>query len=177
MPPSDQTMNDDDPGFELIGDPPPRRAIPVAYPIEDPNLAKWVRGGLVMIALVFVAVFSLAAWIEPYERDGTPRTMATHTQLGMPPCNMVTLIGKPCPACGMTTSFALLMHGDIPASLRANWTGTLLGLTWLALIPWAIVSALRGRYVLIRSGEALTMVIVLGMLVLMLGRWAVVLLT
>jgi hypothetical protein len=159
VPPSDQTMNsdpppDDDPGFELIGDPPPRRTVPVAYPIDDPNLARWVRGTLVV-----------------------PRTMATHTQLGMPPCNMVMLIGKPCPACGMTTSFSLLMHGDIPASLRANWTGTLLGMTWLALIPWAVVSAFRGRYLFIRSGEALTMAIVVAMLVLMLGRWAAVLLT
>jgi hypothetical protein len=169
--------DDDDPGFELIGDPPPRPSVPVAYPVADENLAAWVRGTLVAIALVFVTVFGVAAWIHPYDEDGTPRTMATHTQLGMPPCNMVSLIGKPCPACGMTTSFALLMHGDLPASLRANWTGTLLGLTWLALIPWAVVSAVRGRYLFVRSGEALTMVIVVAMLVLMLGRWAAVLLT
>ena len=50
--------------------------------------------------------------------------MATHTQLGMPPCNFVVMTGKPCPACGMTTSFALLVRGDVGASLRANWAGT-----------------------------------------------------
>ena len=35
--------------------------------------------------------------------------MGTHQQLGLPPCNFVTLTGYPCPACGMTTSFALLV--------------------------------------------------------------------
>jgi hypothetical protein len=102
--------------------------------------------------------------------------MATHTQMGLPPCNFVTLTGKPCPACGMTTSFALLAHGDVPNSLRANWAGTLLAVLLLALIPWAAASAVRGRYYYIRSGEALTTVIVLGILVVMLGRWGIVLL-
>ena len=62
--------------------------------------------------------------IHPYDADGNPRTSATHTQLGMPPCNFVTLTGKPCPSCGMTTSFALLVRGDVVSSLRANWVGT-----------------------------------------------------
>ena len=31
----------------------------------------------------------------------------------MPPCNFVLMTGKPCPSCGMTTSFALLVRGDI----------------------------------------------------------------
>ena len=56
--------------------------------------------------------------------------MATHTQLGMPPCNFVVMTGKPCPACGMTTSFALLVRGDVRASLRANWAGTLIAVLW-----------------------------------------------
>ena len=86
------------------------------------------------------------------------------------------LIGKPCPSCGMTTSFSLLMHGDPVNSVRANWAGTVLALVWLALIPWSVVSAVRGKYLFVRSGEALATVLVIVMLVLMLGRWAVVLL-
>ena len=55
----------------------------------------------------------------------------------------------------------------------ARWTTHLV---WLALIPWSIISAVRGKYLFVRSGELLATVLVIVMLVLMLGRWAVVLL-
>jgi hypothetical protein len=94
--------------------------LPVAQPIRpgrtrrDPADAarearriKWmVRLALLGVAAVLTAVFVIAVRIYPYDEDGNPRTMATHTQLGMPPCNFVVLTGKPCPSCGMTTSFA-----------------------------------------------------------------------
>jgi hypothetical protein len=170
----------DDPGFELVDDAADRWNSPGAQDPSahryDPRLAYWVRGMLVLMALGFATIFGIAVWLNPYDADGTPRTMATHMQMGLPPCNFVTLTGKPCPACGMTTSFALLVHGDVPNSLRANWAGTLLAVLLLALIPWAAASAVRGRYYYIRSGEALTTVIVLGILVVMLGRWGIVLL-
>ena len=155
----------------------PVARLPVARPVRDPRLTWWVRGVLVVMAMGFALVFGVALSLNPYDADGSPRTMATHTQLGLPPCNMVTLIGKPCPACGMTTSFALLVRGDVPASLSANWAGTLLALFWMSLIPWAAWGAVRGKYLFVRSGEALTTVAVVAILVLMLGRWAVVLLT
>jgi hypothetical protein len=179
-PPSVDPPADEDPGFEPVEDEAdrwsaPAARLPVARPY-DPRLARWVRGMLVLIAAGFTAIFGVAAWLRPYDADGTPRTMATHTQLGLPPCNMVALTGRPCPACGMTTSFALLAHGDVANSLRANWVGTLLAAFLLVMIPWAIASAARGRYYFIRSGEALTTVVVLTLLVLMLGRWGVILL-
>lgn len=175
MPPT-EPHTPDDPGFELVDDPPARR-YPVAYPHEyDERMRRWTRGFLVVLALGFAAVFGVAVYLDPYQADGTPRTMGTHQGLGLPPCNMPLLIGKPCPSCGMTTSFSLLMHGDPVNSVRANWAGTVLALLWLALIPWSIVSAVRGKYLFVRSGELLATVLVIAMLVLMLGRWAVVLL-
>ncbi|MCU0218495.1 DUF2752 domain-containing protein, partial [Mycobacterium tuberculosis] len=63
---------------------------------------------------------------------------------------MQEMTGKPCPACGMTTSFSLLMHADVPNSLRANWVGTLLCATILLIAPWAAVSAVRGRLLWVR---------------------------
>src|SRR4051812_44857622 len=102
--------------------PGPKQVIAVRRP---PN--KWfVRGVLLTIGLGLVTVFGVAFWLNPYQEDGTPRTQATHRQLGMPPCNFLVLTGKPCPSCGMTTSFALLVRGDVGASLRANWAGTLI---------------------------------------------------
>lgn len=155
---------------------------PIAYPVvvgrkrkrKPPRMARWTRLMLVLMAIGLVAVFIAAAWIHPYDDDGNARKMATHTQLGLEPCNMVVATGKPCPACGMTTSFALLMHADPSASLRANWVGTLLALAWLALIPWGIISAARGRLVWIRRGELCLTVGVSILLALMIGRWAVI---
>jgi hypothetical protein len=164
--------------FELVGESP--EVVPIARPVRRyrPNrIAWWVRGFLIAMALSFIVVFAIGAWLNPYDADGLPRSMATHTQLGLPPCNMVQLIGKPCPACGMTTSFSLLMHGDLLNSLRANWAGTLLALGWMALIPWGLISAFRGKYLFIRDVELWISVLVLILLVVMVGRWIVVLLT
>ena len=116
------------------------------------------------------------AFIRPYDANGQPRSMATHMQLGLPPCGMVLLTGRPCPACGMTTSFALLAHGDVPNSLHANWVGTLLALFWMALIPWGLASAIRGRLVGIRNGELALTISVGIVLTLMLLRWVFVIL-
>ena len=51
--------------------------------------------------------------------------METHRQLGLPPCTFKEMTGLPCPSCGMTSSFALLVRGDVMNSLRANAVGTL----------------------------------------------------
>lgn len=156
--------------------PPPPPGLPVAYPARR-RMPRYTRAVLVLMAVGFLGVFAVAGVIRPYDADGSPRTMATHTQLGLPPCNMVVLTGRPCPSCGMTTSFALLVRGDVANSLRANWAGTVLALFWAALIPWAALSAVRGRLLWVRNGELFVTVSVGVMLALMLGRWVVVLLT
>jgi hypothetical protein len=146
------------------------------FPEALPYLAWWVRGLLVVLAVGLTAVFATAAYLNPYTEDGAPRTMETHRQLGLPPCTFKTYTGgMPCPSCGMTTSFALLIHGDPVNSLRANWVGTLLALFWLALIPWSLVSVWLRRPVLVVSLERALSYAVVTFLVLMLLRWAVVL--
>jgi hypothetical protein len=178
----------DEPGYEVVGDAADawnspgvgRGPIPVARRVRrrpDPRLTWTVRVLLVAMALAFTCVLTVAVTLDPYAEDGTPLTMATHRQLGLPECNFVTLTGKPCPACGMTTSFALLMHGDPVASARANWVGTGLALACLVLVPWAVVSAVRARYVAVGSFEKASTVGVVVLLVTMFARWAAVLLT
>jgi len=164
---------DGEPDYEVLDDSErdrwngPRTASPA-----NERLVWYVRGFLVFIAVSLTILFTAAAWIHPYADDGSAQTMATHTQLGLPRCTMVELTAKPCPACGMTTSFSLLMHGDVWSSLKANWVGTLLAIFWLCLIPWSAIGAVRGRYLFIRSAEVLTTVCVCTLLVLMISRWA-----
>ena len=147
--------------------------------LSAPSRVGWfVRAGLLVIGVGLATIFGLAVIINPYGPDGSPRSMSTHTQLGLPPCNFSVMTGKPCPSCGMTTSFALLVRGDIGASLQANWVGTLLAIFWAGLLVWSMGSGLVGRMLLIPRGrgELILTIIVGAFLVLMLGRWVGVLL-
>lgn len=147
------------------------------YPVVLPVLSRRVRGALVVIVVGLVLLFVVAARLDPYGPDGVPHTMGTHQQLGLPECNFLRLTGLPCPSCGMTTSFALLMHGDGVGSLRANAVGTVLALFLMALIPWSAVAAVRGRWLWIRRLEPWLLRAVIVLCGLALLRWTVVLVT
>jgi len=131
---------------------------------------------LLGLAAGLVAVFVIAMRLQPYDEGGRPLTMQTHEQLGLPPCRFYELFGKPCPSCGLTTSFSLLMHGDLTSSLRANAVGTLMAVFLMGLIPWSVLVALRGRYLWVRSLESASLWVVGIFMVLLLIRWGIILL-
>ncbi len=168
MPPNEP--NRDDAGYEVVDDVPTARV----YDPPPDRMVRWVRIWLLVLAGGGLLVLGIALWLNPYNADGSRKNMATHTQLGLPPCNAVVMWGVPCPACGMTTSFSLLAHGDVVGSAKANWVGTLMAAYGLFLIPWAVVSAARGKYLFVRSGELLTMVSMGVFFTLMVARWVVV---
>ena len=85
-----------------------------------------------------------AACLSPYEADGRPRASGTHRQLGLPPCQFQTLSGLPCPACGMTTSLSLVMHGDLASAWRVNWAGVIVGAMAAVAVAWLVVIAVAG---------------------------------
>ena len=148
-------------------------------PAGMPRSGLFVRLVLLVIAACLATVFGIAFWLNPYEPDGTPRTIATHTQLGVPPCNFILMTGMPCPACGMSTSFALLVRGDVAASLRANWAGTLIAVLWAVTMVWAVASGIRGRPLFIPRGRG-EIILTIGVgvvLLLMLARWGIVLIS
>ena len=108
MIPESTPTPDADPDFELLTrDETDRwnaaRQLPIARSMRNRKLAFWVRSLLVLMACGFAFVFGIAIWLNPYDADGNARNMATHTQLGLPPCNMVTLIGKPCSNATLST--------------------------------------------------------------------------
>jgi hypothetical protein len=74
----------------------------------------------------------------------------------------------------MTTSFALLVRGDVTNSLRANSVGTLLALFCALVVPWSILCAWRGRLHWIRQLDTSITVVVGILLLLMLIRWGLV---
>ena len=96
---------------------------------------------LVAAALGLSVLLAAAAMLTP-----DPRGHGTHQQLGLPPCTFLVLFGRPCPSCGMTTSWAWLVRGQLGEAVRANAGGTLLGMLAAIGAAWAGLSAIRGRW-------------------------------
>lgn len=142
--------------------------------VDDARLAVWVRASLVVIAVLLIAVLTTAAWLHPYDADGQPLQQETHRQLGLPACSFYKSTGIPCPSCGFTTSFSLLMHLDPLNALRANSVGTVLAAFCLVVVPWGVISALRGRYLFITSAERVLIHCIMSFVALMLIRWGIV---
>jgi hypothetical protein len=95
---------------------------------------------LSLLSLGLIAGFGVAAMLEPDSRG-----FGTHRQLGLPPCTVRLLFGIPCPSCGMTTSFAHLMRGQVVEAFRANPAALLLAIGCALLIPWCGLSAFYAR--------------------------------
>lgn len=82
----------------------------------------------------------VAMWLQP---DG--RGHGTHQQLGLPPCTFKFLLHIPCPACGMTTSWALAVRGDWQSAIQANSGGFVLFLITAVSVPLLLATSIRGR--------------------------------
>jgi hypothetical protein len=103
---------------------------------------------------------SLAVMLEPDARGH-----GTHQQLGLRPCTFIELFGCRCPACGMTTSWANLVRLRLVDALRANVGGTILGLASVLAVPWLLVSAVSGRWV-VRTPDIDVLILLVTVVVL-----------
>jgi hypothetical protein len=138
------------------------------------SMRTWIRLMLPVLTIPWVIVLTIAVILNPYQENGEALRLGTHQQLGLPECSFKSIAGVPCPSCGMTTSFTLMMHADVWNSLKANFAGTALVTFGLLFVPWALISAFRGRYLFIRSIEMVTFRLAIVFLILLFGRWAIV---
>ncbi len=99
------------------------------------------RIALVALALALLALLVTAGTLTPDARGH-----GTHQQLGLPPCTFYVIFQRPCPACGMTTSWAWFVRGEIGHAMAANAGGALLAGLSLIGVPWLSISALHGRW-------------------------------
>lgn len=114
-------------------------AIPSSFSRGYPlSLRERLFLGLICGALF--GLFGIAACLTPDQQG-----FGTHQQLGLPPCTLRTLFRIPCPTCGMTTSFAHFVRGDLLSACRVNPAGLVVALSCLMMIPWSLWGIIRGK--------------------------------
>jgi len=87
----------------------------------------------------------MAALVVASQLRPEPRGFGTHEQLGLPPCSFATWFGRRCPACGMTTAWAHVAHGQWRAAARTHVSGTFLAIVAVPIALAALVAAIGGR--------------------------------
>src|SRR4030095_10825456 len=85
-------------------------------------------------------IFTAAYGLHP-----DPRGLGTHEQLFLPPCWFHWWTGIPCPACGLTTSFAYLAKGDFLKGFQTHPMGPVLFLLAIMGFVYALISLFRRR--------------------------------
>jgi hypothetical protein len=107
---------------------------------RDERLTWSTRALLAAFALGLATILVVARGLSP-----DPKGYGTHTQLGLWPCAFQATTGRPCPTCGMTTSFAWSIRAEPAQAWRANPAGSLLAPTCLVMIPWLLLVSALGR--------------------------------
>jgi hypothetical protein len=80
-----------------------------------------------------------------------PAGHGTHQQLGLPPCTIHFLTGRPCPSCGLTTSVSAIVHGQFALAWRANPIGFLIVAGAIAVTCNSLMALVWGRSVRLES--------------------------
>jgi hypothetical protein len=71
--------------------------------------------------LVWLIVTVIGLCLRP-----DPSGHGTHQELGLPPCPSALLFDRPCPGCGLTTSWSAFLHGQWRFAFEAHPLGPLL---------------------------------------------------
>jgi hypothetical protein len=101
-----------------------------------------IAGQLVWF-LVWAVGLAIALWLEP-----SPTGHGTHTQLGLPPCPSLLVSQRPCPGCGLTTSFSATAQLDLAHAWRSHPFGPLLFGLWTLSAWLALYGFVRRRRLL-----------------------------
>lgn len=89
----------------------------------------------------------LAALGLPFLLTPSVKLLGTHTQLGLPPCFFQSLTKLPCPFCGATTSFALIVRGQWQQAFLANPWGPIIYLALIVFSGICFVAIFKNRRV------------------------------
>lgn len=106
------------------------------YWTPESSAKLWLREGIWFLGVLLV--IGLSRWLTP-----SPYGVGTHLQLGLPPCSLYLITGRPCPTCGDTTSFAWMARGHILDALHANFLGPFLFTGMVLIGIFSLISLLK----------------------------------
>lgn len=107
---------------------------------SEPSRSRRDMAGNLTISLGWVFVTVVGLFLRP-DAHGH----GTHQRLGMPPCPSVLLFDRPCPGCGLTTSWTALLHGDLALAFRAHALGPFFYVAYTVFALGTLFLAYRGR--------------------------------
>jgi hypothetical protein len=106
--------------------------------VSGPELRR-ARRLWVLLGTAAVFVIGVARALVP-----DPSGLGTHAQLGLPPCVFHALTSWPCPACGLTTSFAHMARWDVAAAVASHSLGAPLFFVTIAVVPLSVAGTACG---------------------------------
>lgn len=135
------------------------RTVPLRATLGD-------RIGSGVIAILCLTVLSLGAWLSPAAQGH-----GTHKQLGLAPCMWAVTLDRPCPTCGMTTSFSHAGEGSWILAAKTQPMGALLVLITSTMFWGASIQTISGARISTVIQPALRPRIFLIFGLLLLGAW------
>lgn len=120
----------------------------------------------------FLAVVCAAALVAGVLLVPSPTGTGTHRILGLAECGMLRATGKPCPTCGVTTSFVLAAHGRFAEAVVNQPFGfalLLLVAGGLAGLAFTLATGRSWYPVFVRVNPVVVLLALLGLL---LASWA-----
>lgn len=122
----------------------PDAAMPPIYsPVFAAGRSSWTGRGLAL------AMAAVCAWVLITAARVTPSHtgVGTHEDLGFATCGWLMRTGVPCLTCGMTTSFAHFVRGQVLASIYVQPMGAVLAILTCVCFWIGLYVAVTGRAV------------------------------
>jgi len=107
------------------------------FPVPVPTNTTRIIGAAV--AVPGLAVLGVAWFITP-----SPLGHGSHTDLGLPACGFFHTTGIPCMTCGMTTSFAHAVRGELITAIHTQPAGAMMAIATAGAVLIGLYSACTG---------------------------------
>ncbi|CAN5488934.1 hypothetical protein BH11ARM1_BH11ARM1_12050 [soil metagenome] len=108
--------------------------------LSEPIVRRRDASGQIIWFVAWLSVTGFAMYLRP-----SAAGHGTHEELGLPPCPSVLLFDRPCPGCGLTTSWTAFIHGDWAMAFHAHPLGPPLYIGFTVVAILGFVEYLRGR--------------------------------